>query len=757
MRILMVTMSMHIGGAETHILELCRALSRMGHEITLASNGGVYADLLEAEGVTQVRLPLHTKKPWAVVRSYRGLETLICTGRFDLVHAHARIPAWICGLLWDRYHFRFTTTAHLNFSLNPLWRVMSRWGERTMSVADDIVSYLVDNYGMARDRIHTTINGIDLEKFSPDVPYEETLASLGVTCKNRRRIVYMSRLDNDRAGYAVALARIAPRIAAAFPDTDILIVGGGGEEERIRRIAATSNRTAGRNIVTMTGARSDTNVFCACATIFIGVSRSVLEAMAASVPVIVAGNQGVLGIFDESKLQTAVDTNFCCRGCPQYDDDELYRDIAALLSESQETLRARGAWCRSVIARYYTAERMARDYIAMYERLLASPVPFSGHGDVVISGYYGFGNMGDESLLATIAEELTALSPGVRITALTRRPRRDSARHGIRCIGRTDVFRILREFRHAKLLISGGGSLLQDVTSRKSLLYYATVIRFAQRAGMRTMIYANGIGPIRMEKNRRLTAKTLSVCDVVSVRDPDSAAELMRLGVPESLITCTADPAFCIAPTHRTILQKRYDLTGLVFADDVDTDASSGNRYYLISLRALRWKDCTPSVIREISRLADWLWKQFALIPIFVPMQPQNDDTVCRQAMQETTAPARFLAPDTAADLIGLSAGAQFVVGMRLHSLIYAVAAGTPILGISYDPKIDAFCRIVHQTTCVSADHISQEALRTHAAQLCSANDVIRRTMRETAHIMRERCREDATAAIQLLQKGRID
>ena len=74
MKILMVTMAMHIGGAETHILELCRALSRMGHRITLASNGGVYADMLAAEGITQVSLPLHTKKPWAVARSYRGLE-----------------------------------------------------------------------------------------------------------------------------------------------------------------------------------------------------------------------------------------------------------------------------------------------------------------------------------------------------------------------------------------------------------------------------------------------------------------------------------------------------------------------------------------------------------------------------------------------------------------------------------------------------------------------------------------------------------
>ena len=619
-----------------------------------------------------------------------------------------------------------------------------------MSVSDDIVSYLVDNYGVARERIHTTINGIDLEKFSPDVPYRDTLTALGVTCEGRRRIVYMSRLDSDRAEYAAVLAKIAPRIAERFPDTDIIIVGGGNEEEHIRHIAAESNAKAGRQIVTMTGNRSDTNVFCACADVFIGVSRSALEAMAAGVPVIVAGNQGVLGIFDETKMRLAVDTNFCCRGCPKYSPDELLRDIVTLLSQSPESLRSRGAWNRSVVAQYYTADRMARDYVAMYEKLLSSPVPFSGHGDVVISGYYGFGNMGDESLLETIADTLAAVSPGVRITALTRHPKKDSAKNGLHCIGRMDLFRIRGEFAHAKLLISGGGSLLQDVTSAKSLFYYATLIRLAQRAGMRTMVYANGIGPIRSEKNRRLTAKTVSACDAVSVRDPDSASELALLGVPEALVTCTADPAFCIEGTARDVLEKRYDLSGLSFAGEAEPGADT-HRYYLVSLRQFKKKESVGTIVTEVATLANWLWKQFSLIPVFVPMQLQNDDEICNAVMQATLAPARRIVPDTAADLIGLSAGAQFVLGMRLHSLIYAASAGTPILGISYDPKIDAFCRVTHQTTCVSVDNLDQTVLRTYAAQLCSSGEVIRRTMRETAREMREKCRSDAETAVRLL------
>ena len=128
MNILMVTMQMHIGGAETHILELCRELHRRGHHVTLVSNGGVYADMLAAEGIEQVILPFHTKTPAAVVKAMRGLEQCIRAGNrwgdYEILHAHARIPAWISGLLWDRFRkhpiiregrqvplFRFVTTA----------------------------------------------------------------------------------------------------------------------------------------------------------------------------------------------------------------------------------------------------------------------------------------------------------------------------------------------------------------------------------------------------------------------------------------------------------------------------------------------------------------------------------------------------------------------------------------------------------------------------------------------------------------------
>lgn len=132
------------------------------------------------------------------------------------------------------------------------------------------------------------------------------------------------------------------------------------------------NKAVGRTLVTMTGAVSNVDEYCAAADVFIGVSRSALEAMSAAKPVIIAGGQGALGIFDESKVTAAVNTNFCCRGFDMATGEDLLRDITKLL-ENEELRERQGVFNREFIKKYYTAARMADDYLAMYEDTLSSP------------------------------------------------------------------------------------------------------------------------------------------------------------------------------------------------------------------------------------------------------------------------------------------------------------------------------------------------------------------------------------------------
>ncbi len=777
MNILMVTMQMDIGGAETHILELCRALAKKGHHITLVSNGGVYADMLAVDGIEHVKLPLHTKKPAAVGQGWQGIEDCIKNGNrwgdYDIVHAHARIPAWICGRIWDKYRkkpwmragkpvplFRFVTTAHLNFSLNPLWRRISRWGERTMSVSEDIVEYLVTEYGCNREHIQTTINGIDMEKFSPETDFSPMLTEFGLD-RDNRRLVYMSRLDEDRAAYAYTIARIAPALAQKYPDLDILIVGGGTEEEKIRKIAEESNRQVGRRIVTMTGNRSDTNRFCAAADLFVGVSRSALEAMAAAKPVIVAGNQGVLGIFDESKLQVAMDTNFCCRGCGDYTDQQLLADICTMLDKTAAERQEMGQYCRQIIRTWYTADRMASDYEDLYRRVLASPVMAGAESDVILSGYYGFGNMGDESLLSVIATSLNEACPGVRITALTQNPKEDQERTGLHCIRRIAPGQIWRAMGQGRLFLSGGGSLLQDATSGKSLQYYAALLRMAGKRGMKTCLYANGIGPIQRERNRVLTGRVVAGCDMISVRDPVSRDELVAMGVPADSIRLSADPAFLLPLPEEMTARRIRNRLGV-------GDLPAGG-YVVLSLRRLGrpgkktgmktgTKQNTAGdnrLVLEMTRFCDQLYRETGLIPVLVPMQSQNDDMVCQGVLERSTAPVRLVCPASATEMLAVIMPSRLAVGMRLHCLIYAATAGVPVMGLSYDPKIDALMQCLDQPWVYSASLVQADALLAGVGEILADEAAVRETVTRAAADMREKCKTDVEAVCEMLRDSR--
>ena len=368
MKILFVTMSLGIGGAETHIVELSRALAAMGHDVTVASAGGIYEKPLSEAGVSHVALPLSSKNPKSVLAAKRGLTALIADGGFDVVHGHARIPNFILSRIQKKTSFRFAATAHLDFAVNALWRRLSKWGERTIAVSDDIKGYLIREYGLSAENIDVTINGVDMSKFSPDCDFSDVLKEFSLD-PTHKRLVYISRIDHDRSAPAFLLAKRAAALAADFPDLDIVIVGGGDDLDLLSEEADKANGEAKRKVVTLTGARSDINKFCAAADIFVGVSRSALEAMSCKAPVILSGNQGHLGIFSAEKLEAARETNFCCRGAALPDADTLEKDVRALLSMTEDERRVAGEYGRAVVAEQYSAERMARDYIECWKKM----------------------------------------------------------------------------------------------------------------------------------------------------------------------------------------------------------------------------------------------------------------------------------------------------------------------------------------------------------------------------------------------------
>ena len=739
-------MKLDIGGAETHIVELCSELRRRGHEVFVASNGGVYVDELERNGIKHIKLPLHNKHITSVIHSYYGLKKLIASENFDIVHAHARIPAFICGRLRKKFGFRFITSAHWVFKVNAVWRRIADWGERSVAVSYDIKQYLIENYGITSDNISVTINGIDTEKFSARTDAEPFINEFGLS-RTAKRIVCVSRIDSDRSLAPILLCKAAPELKKRFSELGIVIVGAGDDYERLSSAAAEANAAAGKPYITLCGARTDINTAIASADIFVGVSRAALEAMAAEKPCVIAGNEGYIGIFDESKLGIAFDTNFCCRGCEQTTTALLVRDLSVLLESDKGTLCGLGSYNRSVIMQYYSVSRMADDYLAAYEKL--KPLHPRKKGGIILSGYYGYRNSGDDALLGVIINSIRKELPEVGITALSKTPALTAGQYGINSVGRFNLPHINSLMKSSSLFINGGGTLLTNqTTSTRSLWYYAMLMKLAKKRGLGVMLYANGVGPVEGEFGCRLAREALERSDVISLREELSLDELQKLGVENENIAVTADPAFMLTPCDEQWL--KYILKREGFNPD--------EKYICFAPR--RYAGMKPGFEDEILTACVELRARYGLVPVFLAMQRPNDVAMCKRLADKTAG----LCPSelTASESIGLMSVCQMTVGMRLHSLIYSAVAGTPVIPVSYDVKVDALadslnaasgaqCKILH------AGELSADELIAQVGEIMSDRDAKAAQITAAATVLAEKTRENAKLVKKLMwEKGQI-
>lgn len=760
MRILMTTMQLDIGGAETHIIELSKALSRRGIDVTVASNGGAYEKELEEFGIRHIKIPFHSKNPICMYKAYKLLKEVIFNERFDVVHAHARIPAFLCALLHKRYHFRFVTTAHWVFSTRFPYNLLTRWGERSLAVSDDIKSYLIDNYRIPADNIRVTINGIDPDKFSKDTDYSDIAKEFSFA-QGKKRIVYVSRMDTDRSLAAHKLIEAAEDIQKIIPNLEIVIVGGGNDYEAIKSKADAVNQKLGKNLIITTGSRTDINKFTSSGDIFIGVSRAALEAMACEKPCIVAGNEGYIGIFDNDKLSAAIDTNFCCRGFGETTADVLKKDVINLLTSSTEELQRLGSYAKETVETYYSIDTMADDAIKMYlsvikntkindtsveelntvkDYLINNPLRTKQiESDVVISGYYGFGNNGDDSILFAIVHELKSIEPSVRIVTLSNTPKQTQKTYGIDSVHRFNFFSVYRRLKHTKLLISGGGSLIQDVTSNKSLTYYLAIISLAKRLGKKVMLYANGIGPVSNNANTSRIHNVLNSVDVITLREPSSLEELKRFKVDKPNISVTSDPAFNLFSAEKCEVSEI--LSGAGLANDT--------KYCVIALRP--WKTLKNDFAQTIAQCADYSYEKYGITPVFICMQPERDKAITIKTAQALKHSGVVLDKKlTSAQLLGIISDSEFVIGMRLHALIYAARVETPVIGISYDPKIDAMMTYMEQNFRVSADNPNPITLCSYIDEILENKTEISKKLALIADDAAKKASENAKLALAL-------
>lgn len=298
---------------------------------------------------------------------------------------------------------------------------------------------------------------------------------------------------------------------------------------------------------------------------------------------------------------------------------------------------------------------------------------------IAISGYYGFGNAGDEAVLSATVEQLRARLPGATPVVLSTDPPATEQMHGVEAAWRWPLGPLRRTIRSADLLLSGGGSLLQNRTSSRSLAYYLLTLDVAQRGGVPFAIHAQGLGPLDGSLSRRVTARYLRRARALTLRDEASMHLAAELGVPEQLMTLTADPAFLLEAASGAQI------------DAALADAGLRADQPTVGLVVREWRGALEALppLARISRMAADRWGARTLI---LPFQLPQDLEVSRKLaalLPDAAVFERDLHPRMLAGIIGRL---DLLVAMRLHALIMAAAKAVPAVGLSYDPKVRAHC-----------------------------------------------------------------
>jgi polysaccharide pyruvyl transferase CsaB len=303
---------------------------------------------------------------------------------------------------------------------------------------------------------------------------------------------------------------------------------------------------------------------------------------------------------------------------------------------------------------------------------------------VVVAGYYGFGNTGDEAILGAMLADLYEREPGLSAVVLAEDTAATAATHGVAAIHWRDVAGIAAAIRDADLVLLGGGGLFQDTLAfdpaailtprHHGVSFYGGIPLLAAALGKPCALYAVGIGPLNTDAGRAGTRAAVSRAGLVTVRDAESKAQLVGLGLDAERIHVTADPAFGLAPAGAPRAEARLGVA---------------LRHWDLGVDPAAWE-------AEVARALDAFLDEAGGACVFVPFQAldqglTNDVAVARRVRDRMRNAARAIVLEdlrSPAETAAVVAGCDVVLGMRLHSIVLAMSAGVAAVALAYDPKV---------------------------------------------------------------------
>lgn len=668
------------GGAKTHVHSLLAGLPPRAEVTMVCFIQGPFVEEAIALGIPTIVLEGHN-----IPRILRQLREIVKEGQFDIIHSHGARGNMMAALLARSVKLPTVATVHSDYRLDYLGRPLSRltYGvinklalrrlDWRIGVSDAMVDLLISR-GFDPERLYAIYNGLDFNEPPPATTREEFFRQVGLHAGDDAVVVGIAARLNPVKDVATLIRAFA--IAhGAFPALRLLIAGDGAEMNMLKDLARELDVEAE---VCFAGWVANTDAFYHAIDINTLTSLSetfpyaLTEGARAALPTVSSRVGGVPYLIDHGANGYLFPVG----------DQEALAEYLLILAQDPQLRKTMGQRLYEKAKREFSLEATLNRQVEIYETILRRKKT----EQVVICGAYGKGNAGDDAILLAIITELRKLNPDLTFQVLSRNTQETRMKYRVNSIYTFNYFKIILAMGRAHLYINGGGSLMQDVTSWRSLWFYLSTLSIAKRLGCNVLMYGCGIGPIRSASNRRLAAKVIQKnVDAITLRDPDSQQELDSMGVTTPQITLSADPTVILSAASPEVVD------GLMNSWELRPD---GN-YIAFILRP--WPGFDEK-LRVFVAAAEYAYRTYGLIPVFFPIEPRLDVSVARRVAAQLKVPCHVLSePCTAHQALGVLSRMKVVVSMRLHGLIFSAGQGVPLVGIVYDQKVSSFLSYIGQ------------------------------------------------------------
>ncbi len=687
------------GGAKTHVYSLLKYLNQIIDVQLVCFRGGDFADGAAALGIPTVVLGGN------FFSNLRAVKKLVRDGEYDLVHCHGALANVTGALLRRSLHVPVISTVHSDYRLDYLGRPFARavygtlntWAlhrlDYRVCVSDPIRQRLIDR-DFEPNRLFSIYNGLDFSHVVPKTDRAAYFAQFGYTVGEDDIIVGIAaRLDPVKD--IATLIRAVALAQKACPQLRLAIAGEGMERKKLGALAAelgiadsvfflgwVDDLDSFYGALDINALSSLSETFPYALTEGARAHLATVASNVGGVPVII--EHGVTGLlFEPGDVRLFAAYLARCALDADYRHtlgEALYQRGKADFSEEDTGLRQ-----LEIYNSIFRMERNLRDGV---------------RDGVLICGAYGFGNTGDDAILQAIIGEMRRIDPHMPLTVLSRRPKDTQRTFGVNACHRFGVHAIRRVLRRSQLFISGGGSLMQDVTSRLSLWYYLGTIRMAHGCGCKVQMYGCGIGPIIYDRDQKLAAHVINTCvDKITLREPDSRETLKGFGVTAPEVILASDPALTLPPASRS----RID--SILRAHDMELDG----KYIGFVLR--KWPGMEEKAT-VFAAGAVYAYLKYGLTPVFLSINFRADGKASQMVTEHLSIPFHMIDEQmSSGEVIGVLSRMTTVVSMRLHGLIFAAGQGVPLIGVAYDPKVTAFLDYVEQNNYIELAALNEKDL----------------------------------------------